>query len=263
MTPAPASAEPRAPSALLALTELPRALVELGSLLLAAPLLATVPRGDGHPVLVIPGFVAGDASTAVLRHFLSHAGYDAHEWELGRNTGPKVIGAQGEKLVERLHAIHAATGRTVSLIGWSLGGIMARLVARRAPDAVRQVVTLGAPFAGNPRATNVWRLYELLAGQRLEDPYIVDLLAAEAAPPPVPSTAIWSRDDGIVAWQNCREPVTPTTDNIAVRGSHCGLGVNPAVLYAIADRLAQPQDAWLPFDPGARAAWMYPSAAVS
>ena len=135
----------RPPSAMLALTELPRALFELGSLPFAAPVLATAPRGDGHPVLVLPGFIASDTSTAVLRRYLAKLGYDAHAWELGRNLGPRAIGAEGEKLIARLRAIHDATGEKVSIVGWSLGGIMARIIARRAPDAVRQVITLGHP----------------------------------------------------------------------------------------------------------------------
>ena len=250
----------KAPSPWLALTELPRALIEFGSLPLAAPILRSLPRGDGHPVLVLPGFIASDVSTHPLRSFLSRMGYDAHEWELGRNLGPRAIGREGEKLVARLQAIHQTTGQKVSLIGWSLGGIMARLVAHRAPEAVRQIITLGSPFAGSPRATNVWRAYELFTGQKIDDAHTQRQLSEIAASPPVPSTAIYSRGDGIVAWQNCREQETPITDNIEVHGSHCGLGVNPAVLYAVADRLAQAEDDWHPFERKGMRAWVYPSA---
>lgn len=250
---------PRPPSALLALTELPRALVELGTLPFAAPMLASAPRGDGHPVLVLPGFTTTDASTVVLRRYLKQLGYDAHAWELGRNLGPRAIGHEGEKLVARLEAVHALTGQKVSLIGWSLGGIMARLVARRAPETVRQVITLGSPFAGSPKASNVWRLYEKMTGQKVDDDHTRGQLAESATPPPVPSTAIYSREDGIVAWQNCREPKGPATDNIEVHGSHCGLGVNPSVLYAVADRLAQAEDAWRPFARSGLKGLMYPS----
>lgn len=249
----------RAPSALLALTELPRALVELGSLSIAGPMLARAPKGDGHPVLVLPGFVASDASTAVLRRYLTQLGYDAHAWELGRNLGPKAIGKEGEKLVQRLRAVHGLTGEKVSLVGWSLGGVMARLLARRAPDAVRQVITLGSPFAGSPKASNVWRAYEVLTGQKIDDAHTKSQLAEVAAPPPVPATAIYSREDGIVAWQNCLEPAGPESENIQVHGSHCGLGVNPSVLYAIADRLAQPADDWHPFAAKGLMGLMYPS----
>lgn len=250
----------RAPSALLALTELPRALAEFGALGLAAPILATAPRGDGHPVMVLPGFVTSDRSTTVLRRFLARLGYDPHEWGLGRNLGPRAIGSEGEKLIDRLGQIHAATGRKVSLVGWSLGGVMARQLSRRSPEAVRQVITLGSPFTGTPRATNVWRAYEMLAGQKIDDPEVRDQLRESAAPPPVPSTAIYSREDGVVAWQNCVEPSGPETDNIEVHGSHCGLGVNPAVLYAVADRLAQGEGAWQPFERTGLKALVYPFA---
>ena len=122
--------EIKPPSALLALTELPRAIAEWGSLAVSmGALIATAPRGDGHPVLVLPGFMTSDTSTRVLRRFLRTLGYDAHTWNLGRNLGPKAIGAQGEKLIERLAEVHEATGQKVSLVGWSLGGVMARLLA--------------------------------------------------------------------------------------------------------------------------------------
>lgn len=250
----------KAPSALLALTELPRALVEFGSLGLAAPILAGAPRGDGHPVLVLPGFVTTDISTAPLRRFLRGLGYDAYAWELGRNLGPKAIGHEGEKLIARLREIHDATGHKVSLIGWSLGGVMARQLSRRAPEAVRQVISLGSPFTGRPQATNVWRTYQILTGQRLDDPDTRVQLSESALPPPVPSTAIYSREDGVVAWQNCIEPQGPETDNIEVHGSHCGLGVNPAVLYAVADRLAQAEGDWHPFERGGLRSLVYPFA---
>jgi pimeloyl-ACP methyl ester carboxylesterase len=253
------SREINPPSPLLALTEIGRAVVELGTLPLAAPLLMTAPRGDGHPVLVLPGFVTTDLSTSVLRRFLKRQGYDAHAWELGRNLGPRAIGWEGEKLIARLEAIHEATGKKVSLVGWSLGGILARQLSRRRPDLVRQVISLGSPFTGDPRATNVWKAYEFLTGQRLKDPGTRAQLEESELAPPVPSTAIFSKGDGVVAWQNCLEPATATTDNIEVNGSHCGLGVNAAVLYAVADRLAQADGDWKPFERTGLRTFVYPS----
>jgi pimeloyl-ACP methyl ester carboxylesterase len=247
------------PSKLLALSELPRALAELGALPWFGTLLMSAPRGDGHPVLVLPGFVTTDASTTILRRYLELLGYTPYAWELGRNLGPKAIGREGEKLAERLDAIHAETGRKVSIIGWSLGGVMARQLARRRAGKVRQVISLGSPFTGDPRATNVLRAYEALTGQRIADAETQYQLDESRTAPPVPATAIYTRADGIVAWQNCREPENATTDNIEVYGSHCGLGVNASVLYAIADRLAQPEDAWQPFERKGLRAWMYPS----
>lgn len=248
----------RAPSHWLALTELPRAVAEFASLPLAAPLLARAPKGDGHPVLVLPGFITTDASTVVLRNFLKRLGYDAHEWGLGRNLGPRAIGREGEKLVAKLTDIHAATGQKVSLVGWSLGGVMARLVAQRTPEAVRQVVTLGSPFTGSPRATNVWRTYEWLTGQRIDDGHTRGQIAESARPLAMPATSIYSKNDGIVAWQNCVEPTSALAESIEVRGSHCGLGVNPAVLFAVADRLAQAEGDWHPFDRTGMKRWVYP-----
>ncbi|MDF2603863.1 alpha/beta hydrolase [Sphingomonas sp.] len=236
------------PSPLLALTELPRALLEFGMLPWAAPALASVPHGDGHPVLVIPGFNASDKSTRILRFYLRRLGYDVHGWDLGRNRGPRSIGSEGEKLIARLEAIHAAEGRRVSVVGWSLGGIMARVIAHRRPAMVRQVITLGAPFSGTPRSTRVWRIYEYLSGHKIDDPVALGYMGEAAQHLTVPSTAIWSRDDGIVPWANCVEPHCATTDNIEIFGSHFGMPVNPAVLYAVADRLAQPEDDWKPFD---------------
>jgi pimeloyl-ACP methyl ester carboxylesterase len=259
MTAATSSAQIHAPSKLLALSELPRALAELGSLPWFGPLLMSAPRGDGHPVLVLPGFITTDASTGLLRRYLQMLGYTPYAWELGRNLGPKAIGQEGEKLVERLDAIHAETGRKVSIVGWSLGGVMARQVARRRPDKVRQVISLGSPFTGDPRATNVLPAYEALTGQRVSDPDTQAQLRESATTPPVPSTAIYTKSDGIVSWRNCCEPEDAASDNIEVYGSHCGLGVNASVLYAVADRLAQPEGEWAPFERKGCRAWMYPS----
>lgn len=236
------------PSLFLALTELPRALFEAGSIPASLPALLTAPRGDGHPVLVLPGFVTTDRSTSLLRSYLDSLGYNTFPWKLGRNLGPKAIGDEGERLVARLEEVYEETGQKVSLVGWSLGGVMARLVSRIRPDLVRQIVTLGSPIAGSPRSTNVWRTYQMLTGQRIDGSEPIAMLEGADLPPPVPSSAIYSKEDGVVAWQCCLEPDSPTTENIAVHGSHCGLGVNPFVLYALADRLAQGEGDWKRFD---------------
>ena len=217
------------------------------------------PRGDGHSVLVLPGFTAGDASTGVLRRYLTQLGYDARGWELGRNLGAKAIGQDGEKLVARLEAIAKESGEKVSVVGWSLGGIMARLVAHRAPEIVRQVITLGSPFGGSPRATHAGLLYEWINGEKLNDEHFKKQMAEVATALPVPSTAIYTHGDGIVAWQNCMQVREARTDNVRVHGSHCGLGINPAVLYVVADRLAQPADDWQPFKRTGLAKLIYPA----
>ncbi len=220
-----------------------RALWEMGAFVATWPLLRLGPRGDGHPVLVLPGMAASDTSTRPLRSFLKDRGYAAHGWKLGPNHGPRP-GVE-QRMHDRLTELAERYGQKVSLIGWSLGGIFARELARHAPAQVRDVISLGSPFAGSPRASNAWKLYERLS----EGSVIDDALRARMRQPlPVPATAIYSRSDGIVAWQGCLEPDGPLAENIEVEGSHCGLGHNPLVLHAIADRLAQAEGSWRPFD---------------
>ena len=146
---------------------------------------------------------------------------------------------------ERLAELSQRHQRKVSLIGWSLGGIYARELARRAPAHVRSVITMGSPFAGRPRANHAGKVYERVSERKADD--WPDREGMRRAPP-VPTTAIFSRSDGIVAWQGCLEREGPAAENIEVEGSHCGLGHNPTVLYAVADRLAQPEGQWQRFD---------------
>jgi len=228
-----------------------RALLELAALVPAYPVLRRAPRGDGHPVLVLPGFMASDFSTRSLRAFLRDRGYQAHGWKLGRNLGPRpeiVVG-----LAERFRELRERHGRPLSLIGWSLGGIYARELARRAPDAVRQVITLGSPFR-DVEATNVPRFLRALAERRRmpEEEAFRQLLGE---PLPVPTTAIYSRSDAIASWQSCREEEGPLRENIRVESSHLGMGHNPVVLLTIADRLAQPEGRWNPFVPPRGWSW--------
>ena len=219
-----------------------RAPFEFAASLAAAPMLLRSPRGDGHPVVVIPGFMASDFSTRPLRRLLKVLGHDVHAWDQGRNMGPRA--GVLERGIERIRALHSKQGRKVSLVGWSLGGVYARELAKRAPDVVRCVVTLGSPFTGPSRATNAWRLFDRVNRGRPYDNVPRDALR-EA--PPVPTTSIYSRSDGIVAWQCSIEQLGPLAENIEVEGSHTGLGVNPLVLHALADRLAQPEGQWRPF----------------
>ena len=250
------------PSPLLALLEPVRAMGELGALALASPWLGLAPRGDGHPVLVLPGFVASDVSTWPLRAYLRSLGYDAHAWELGRNLGWKTTGRELQHLLERIRTLHSHHGQRVRLIGWSLGGVMARQVSRRMPEQVRQVVTLGSPFTGDPAASTIAGLYERVTGDRLDGAFIRALLREGSTPPPVPATAIYSETDGIVSWRNCVEADGPTSENIVVRGSHVGLAINPAVMFAIADRLAQPDGQWRRFSRDGWRQAVYPPARV-
>ena len=238
-----AATDPSAPPSLELLLLEVRAIWELSAFFAMYPLLRMAPQGDGHPVLVIPGLAASDSSTRPLRAFLKDRGYRAHGWQLGPNHGPRP-GAEA-RMQERLGALSERYRRKVSLIGWSLGGVFAREMARRAPDHVRSVISLGSPFAGAPKASNAWKLYERVSERKVDDWAHRERMRV---PPPVPSTAIFSRSDGIVAWQGCLEREGPTSENIEVEGSHCGLGHNPAVLYAIADRLAQPEGQWRHFE---------------
>lgn len=231
----------RPPSLALLLLE-GRALWELGAYYAALPLLRQAPRGDGHSVLVMPGLAASEFSTRPLRGFLRGRGYHAHDWKQGRNIGdPGLM----EPLRARLHALRQRRGRKLSLIGWSLGGLYARELAKLAPDDVRMVITLGSPFAGD--ASNARRIYEFLSGRSSDSADNRAIRQRLREPPPVPTTCIYTRTDGVVAWQSCVECVTPIAENIEVPGSHSGLGHNPLALYAIADRLAQPEDDWQPF----------------
>lgn len=248
------------PSLALAFTEVPRTLAEMALLPLCAAALSMAPRGKRHPVLVLPGFLTSDTSTAALRCYIGALGYETFPWELGRNLGIRSVGETGERILERLMEIHRTSGEKVSLVGWSLGGIIARQMARQATGAVRQVITLGSPFSGDPSATNVTRLYEYLTGDRLNAANIAARLEVENRGLPVPSTAIFSRQDGITAWENCLDPVEgQRTENIEIYGSHLGLPFNPAALYVIADRLAQTDDRWSPFDRSGIKAFVYPS----
>ena len=236
-----------------------RAVFELGAVAAASPLLRALGRGDEHPVLVLPGFLAGDSSTAPLRSVLQSQGYWVHGWRLGRNLGPTAHVVDG--LIERLHALHERHDRPVSIIGWSLGGIYARRLARRSPDLVRQVITLGSPFRINPEDRSaVSGIYE-----RMRPPHVVGVDALlpghEAGPLEVPTTAIYTRTDGVVRWWQCIESIGPFRENIEVRGSHSGLGFNPAVIYAISDRLRRPADDWRPFRPPPGTGHWYPKPA--
>jgi pimeloyl-ACP methyl ester carboxylesterase len=236
----------RGPKTLHSVSELPRVLLELTSLAYAWPLLGNAPRGDGHPVLVLPGFTAGDESTAVLRRYLKRLGYRALPWELGQNTGSFDL---QEQLVLRFYKLTREYDTRISLIGQSLGGVFARELARQFAPHVRLVVTLGSPFASSgPETTNpmVSRLFQYLSGMTREQMRDQMLnFAAEA--PPVPSTAIYSKTDGVVHWSSCLEYEGDQSENIEIVGSHSGMAMNPLVYHAIADRLSQPVDGWQPF----------------
>jgi pimeloyl-ACP methyl ester carboxylesterase len=244
----------RPPGLFLMLAET-RSLLELNTSLLLSPLLMCAPKGDGHPVLALPGFLASDLSMVPMRRYLRELGYDAYAWNLGRNLGG-VANMRGA-LRDLLRRIYQATNRKISIIGWSLGGVYARDLALYAPEMVRSVITLGSPFAGDIRATNATRLYELLTGEHVDN--APEIRRAIAGDLPVPATSIYSRTDGIVNWRTSLLRACATAENIEVLfASHVGLGVNPATLWAVADRLAQAEGEFRHFDRSGPFAIAYP-----
>lgn len=209
--------------------------------------------GDGHTVVIFPGLASNGRSVSWLRDFCRRLGYDAHDWGRGYNTGPAGdIDPWIDGLAEDVCALAARNGggRRVSLLGWSLGGLYAREVAKKlGAEQTRQVITLGTPFAGTVRQTRAGWVYRLLNGAHpVLDPTMCHRLAT---PPKVPTTSIYSRSDGIVAWQACRhtDAAHARAEDIEVIGSHSGLVWNRAVYTVLADRLAQPEGAWRPFRP--------------
>jgi hypothetical protein len=221
---------------------------EFASMLPAWPILQRAPRGDGHNVVVYPGLSASDATTLPLRKYLDSLGYQTHGWGQGFNFGPRAGVLETGKA--QLRSLARSSTQSISLIGWSLGGIYARELSKELHNegiATRSVITLGTPFAGGPRSTNAWRLYELTSGRdihRETDSY--DMATAPAAP----TTSIYSRTDGVVAWQasvQAAQKHNLHTENIEVVASHFGIGLNPSAMWAIADRLAQVPGRWQAF----------------
>lgn len=245
------------PSWLLALTEPSRALGELAAFVAFRPLLSLLPRGDGHGVLVLPGFMASDSSTGPMRRLLAQLGYEVAGWELGRNV--RVDNVRVEAMGRCVDALYNRTGGKVSIVGWSLGGVFARELAKQMPDKVRGVITLGSPISDDRDHSNARRLFEMLNG-RTPEPMRKGNFRKLAEAPPVPTTSILTKADGVVHWRgSVQHPGSnPQTENIEVFASHVGLGVNPAVMLAIADRLAQPEGEWTPFEARGLACALFP-----
>jgi pimeloyl-ACP methyl ester carboxylesterase len=181
---------------------------------------ATRPIGpeNGPPVLVIPGFIAHDRTTGALRKALAAAGWRVHGWEMGVNWGARAETV--DRLRDRLDQI-APAGK-ILVVGWSLGGLFARELARAVPDRVRAVVTLGSPFSGDPRQNNVWRLYERVAGHKVTDPPLPRITDK----PPVPQLALWSRKDGLIAPRAARGLDEERDEAVELDCTHMGFGVS-------------------------------------
>ena len=243
------------PGLALFLSDFPRAAGDFGMFLATRRLLLRAPRGDGHPVLVLPGLMAADSSTRPMRRYLRELGYHVHGWRLGRNIGPTAELVQG--MGARLDELLARHGRKISVIGWSLGGIYARAIAQLRPNDVRQVITLGSPFRMTDGSrSRAHRTYQRYASRHIDGGRLRSGIAS--GPLEVPSTAVYTKMDGIVSWRACIDAEGSIAENVEVYGSHAGLGHNPAVLWAIADRLAQPEGSWRQFTPPRGLRRLYP-----
>ncbi len=208
--------------------------LELVRLLARIPDLARQPRGAGEPVMVLPGFGAGDGSTVILRSYLSWLGYRVEGWSLGVNSGdvPELIPEVGRRVNERARR----SGVPLRLVGWSLGGYLAREAARDQPTSVDRVVTLGSPVIGGPRYTATAAFYRA-AGVDFEE-IEAAIEERERVPIESPVTAVFSRSDGVVDWRACIDRKSPRVEHVEVGASHVGLGFAPEVLRIVARRLA-------------------------
>jgi len=207
-------------------------------------------QGDGHPVIVFPGLASDGNPVAPLVDHCKALGYQAMDWGRGFNTGPgRDVDAWLHELAHDLRLRvesemqPGSTAVAPTLIGWSLGGIYARELAKLPGMKVRQVITIGTPFNGNPTQTHAGWLYRLLNGNSPDLPPAMRQRLKR--PPPVPTTSIYSRSDGVVAWQACSHDVeSARVQDIEVESSHLGMGWNPAVLSLVGNRLAQPARGW-------------------
>jgi pimeloyl-ACP methyl ester carboxylesterase len=231
-----------------------RAPFELALLGPALPMLLMAPRGDGHPVLLVPGFMSTELPLLAMQAYLRNRGYTVDMWGFGRNVGlqRKHVAA----LEQKVRFLHHKHRRKVSIVGWSLGGAFALYVAHHAPECVRSIITLGSPVTvgaeGSQSPPAVHLLYRLVAhplgsAAHAMQPRVRQLRAR----PPVPMSCLYSATDGVVPSHQAQFAGDPEMhENIRVPGSHCGLGFNPWVMKIVADRLAQPEGHWRPFKAG-------------
>ncbi len=240
-----------------------RALLELALLPYSWPLLMSAPRGDGHPVLLLPGFMATESSLLALKLYLRNRGYGVQTWGMGRNVGFR--NKYAHALEQKIRHMHHVSGRTVSLVGWSLGGVFALYGAHQAPECVRSVVTLGSPVSidadGSKVSPIVQALYRLIAHPLGPAAHAMQPRARhlrEKKSPAVPMSCLYSISDGVVPPQEATiDGNAAMHENIRVPGSHTGLGFNAIVLCIVADRLAQPEGQWRPFEPGGVSGALY------
>jgi pimeloyl-ACP methyl ester carboxylesterase len=222
------------PPLALWLRELPHALPIIFSPLRRVEAGGVSPSGGGQPVLVLPGILSSDTSTSLLRRMLDAAGYRARASELGFITGitPQSLAAAERRLL----SLHASEGRKPVLLGWSLGGIYARVLAQRHPEAVALVMTLGTPFSGDRRANNAWRVYEALNDHAVDAPPLPD---DPSVKPPVPTIALWSRKDGVIAPAAARGLPDERDAEVEVPFRHFEMGSGRAAIARVIAELGR------------------------
>jgi pimeloyl-ACP methyl ester carboxylesterase len=241
----------------------PRVVLEMAALPASLPVLARTRHGDGHPVLLLPGFMADEVTLVALKLFLESRGYEVHTWGFGRNVG--FSSRHAAALDQKIRYLHHRSGRKVSLVGWSLGGMFAMYGALEAPECVRSVVTLGSPVSFDPAGSQspplVKALYRLISHPMGTAAHLAHLRAKKLRQPkalPVPISCVYSLSDGVVPPQEATIDGNPALhENIRVPGSHLGMGFNPVVLWVLADRLAQPEGRWRPFAPSGVSGKLY------
>ena len=241
-----------APHALTSLLE-GRGLLEMALLPVSLPLLMEAPTGDGHPVLLVPGFMASESSLIALKLFLQNKGYEVHTWGLGRNMGFRSKHANA--LPQKIRYLHHITGKKVSLVGWSLGGVFSMYGAQNALECVRSIITLGSPVSvettGSQSPNLVKALYRMVSHRLGASAHMMQPRAKvmrERRRLAIPTSCLYSLSDGVVPPQEATIDGDPAMhENIQVPGSHIGLGFNGIVLAIVAERLAQPDNEWMPF----------------
>lgn len=215
-------------------------------------ILDQAPEGDGHPVIFLPGFFGGDHTTRLLRCCVQKRGYKTYGWECGINLGLRErVLRDFPVLVER---VRQETGKNPTLVGHSLGGVIAREFSREFPDKVRQVITVGTPFGAAMNFQTIPKTLKAIF--TMVAPMNADLLQDQEmalrglTPPPVPTTSIFSKTDGIVEWTASLNPRAPRAENIEVNASHIGLIAHSQTLKIVLDRLGQSEDRWRPYRRG-------------
>lgn len=194
-----------------------------------------LPQGDGRAVLVIPGFGAGDLSTFVLRRSLKRLNYYPVGWQMGRNMGS--THKNRSHLKAELERLYHLTGKKVSIVGWSLGGIFARELARSYPEYVHSVVSMGSPFNGDPKANVLHDVFHKISKKKFTNEDLEAFNRRRQPPTDIPTISIYSKTDGVVSWQCSLEEESAFTENVEVFSSHCGLGFNPIALAELAKAL--------------------------